>query len=351
MRAAPRFAIDAPVIERAAGDGAFELRRVGLRVSRSMSAIEARPPEAITGIDDGIGERDRRLPVDAGEHAVAVDVGVDDRRDAGVLEARARGRSPSCRTSPPSPRPRPCRRARRCRRRSGPGCAARRLADELGIAQRGGAEDDARDALRRARRRSRRGRGCRRRAAPSCRRRRTRGWRRPPRRCAAAGEGAVEVDDMQPGEADLHEGARLRRRDRRCRRSRCSISPLTRRTHSPSFRSMAGKRIMRRRCLLPREKVAASSRMSRRKLSDSAAALTRRLGDTLSRMGEGSALTAATSGNSRSAPGRAPGSSPDGTACRRNCRARRSPSPARHSRRARRDRPSSRGARWKECTK
>ena len=27
-----------------------------------------------------------------------------------------------------------------------------------------------------------------------------------------AGKGAVEVDDVQPGEADLHEGARLRRR-------------------------------------------------------------------------------------------------------------------------------------------
>ena len=43
--------------------------------------------------------------------------------------------------------------------------------------------------------------------------------------------------------------------------------------------------------------------------------------------------TAATSENSRSAPARASGSSPDGTACRQNCRGRRSPSPARRSRR------------------
>ena len=42
---------------------------------------------------------------------------------------------------------------------------------------------------------------------------------------------------------------------------------------------------------------------------------------------------ASTSGNWRSGPGRAPGSSRDGTACRRDCRGRPRRSPARHSRR------------------
>ena len=56
----------------------------------------------------------------------------------------------------------------------------------------------------------------------------------------------------------------------------CAMSPCTRRTQRPSFRSIAGKRI-----------------------------------------------TAATSGNWRSAQGRASGSSRDGTACRRRCRGRR----------------------------
>ena len=41
----------------------------------------------MTGILTRARERQRRVPVDAGEDAVAVDVGVDDRRDARALEA------------------------------------------------------------------------------------------------------------------------------------------------------------------------------------------------------------------------------------------------------------------------
>ena len=82
-----------------------------------MSSREARPPEAITGIVTAFGELERGasilMPV---KHAVAIDVGVDDRRDARVFEIAA-PRSIASRSaqSPPSLRPRPCRRARRCR--------------------------------------------------------------------------------------------------------------------------------------------------------------------------------------------------------------------------------------------
>ena len=79
--------VEPAVVERAAGDGAFEDRRSRAASRRSMSASEARPPEAITGIDTASASAERRVDVEALEHAVAVDVGVDDRGDAGVLEA------------------------------------------------------------------------------------------------------------------------------------------------------------------------------------------------------------------------------------------------------------------------
>ncbi len=41
----------------------------------------------MTGMDTARASCERQLPVDAGEHAVAVDIGVDDRGDAGALEA------------------------------------------------------------------------------------------------------------------------------------------------------------------------------------------------------------------------------------------------------------------------
>ena len=78
--------IEPPVIERAAGDRAFELLRA--RLDQRLDVVDRGEP---AGGDhrnrDRVGERDRRVPVDALEHAVARDVGVDDRGDAGVLEA------------------------------------------------------------------------------------------------------------------------------------------------------------------------------------------------------------------------------------------------------------------------
>ena len=51
-----------------------------------MSSIDAMPPRAITGTLSSRASLHRRLDVDAGQHAVAADVGVDDRLDAVVLE-------------------------------------------------------------------------------------------------------------------------------------------------------------------------------------------------------------------------------------------------------------------------
>ena len=51
-----------------------------------MSSIEARPPEAITGIEIAVGERNGRVEIEALEQAVARDVGEDDGGDAGILE-------------------------------------------------------------------------------------------------------------------------------------------------------------------------------------------------------------------------------------------------------------------------
>ena len=123
------------------------------------------PPEAITGVVSRARQRHRLLQVQPAQHAVAADIGVDDRRHARVLEAQrevGRRRSPRSR---PSLRWRPCRPARRCRRRCGrerrgrprapaPGSSPRRCRGS-----RGGRRRPARPRCRPCR-------GCRRRAAP-----------------------------------------------------------------------------------------------------------------------------------------------------------------------------------------
>ena len=55
--------------------------------SAAISASEATPPEAITGMPTCAGKLGDRLGVDADQRAVAGDVGGDDRRDAGIVEA------------------------------------------------------------------------------------------------------------------------------------------------------------------------------------------------------------------------------------------------------------------------
>ena len=172
-----------------------------------MSAIEARPPEAITGIETASASRmvaSQLMPV---EHAVAVDVGVDDRRHAGVLEARAisvasivGGRRPAL---------------DRHLAAAGvdadgdlPGMGVRRLAHEPRVAHRGSAQDERARRLSRASHRSRRRRGCRRRAAPVMSPKAARIASTAASLRDLAGEGAVEIDHVQPGKADLPEGAR-----------------------------------------------------------------------------------------------------------------------------------------------
>ena len=92
-------------------------------------------------------ERDGGVEVEAFEHAVAGDVGVDDRGDAGILEALRNVERGEFATSSPSLRPRPCRRGRRARPRSGPEKLSRGFLDQRRIAHRGGADNDAGDAF------------------------------------------------------------------------------------------------------------------------------------------------------------------------------------------------------------
>ena len=54
-----------------------------------MSAMVLSPPDAMTGIDKRLRQLDRGLDIDARQHAVAADVGVDDGLDAVVLELLA----------------------------------------------------------------------------------------------------------------------------------------------------------------------------------------------------------------------------------------------------------------------
>ncbi len=123
-----------------------------------------------------------------------------------------------------------------------PGKAPARLAHQRRIAQRRGAEDDARDAAVEPGLDRSPGAD----AAAELHRDRDGGEDRLDRRAVdrLAGERAVEIDDVQPARS------RPRRRRRACSAGSSlktvawPMSPWRRRTHRPSFRSMAGKRIM-----------------------------------------------------------------------------------------------------------
>ena len=117
-----------------------------------------------------------------------------------------RGQAP---TSPPSLRPRPCRRAHRARRRRGRE-SARGLLHQRRIAHRGGADDDAGDALAEPAIDG----GAVADAAAELHRNFHRGEDALDRRGIhrLAGKGAVEIDDMQIFEALRCERLRLRRR-------------------------------------------------------------------------------------------------------------------------------------------
>ena len=78
--------IEPAVIERAAGDGAGELSWHAVAAVALTSSIEAKPPEAITGMEIAFGQLNGRIEVETPEQSVAGDVGEDDRSDAGILE-------------------------------------------------------------------------------------------------------------------------------------------------------------------------------------------------------------------------------------------------------------------------
>ena len=114
-------------VERAADDRAGDAARGAARAAAHVVLASRRRPTTITGIVTASASAARRLEVRAREHAVARDVGVDDRRDARVLEAaaRARARSRSLVSSQPSHRDAAVARVD-ARPRCGPGSGARR---------------------------------------------------------------------------------------------------------------------------------------------------------------------------------------------------------------------------------
>ena len=79
--------VDPAVVERAADDGAHDAVFLG---GPELAQIVERAHAARSDHRRGemLGERDRGVDIDAAHGAVAVDVGVDDGRDAGVLEAQ-----------------------------------------------------------------------------------------------------------------------------------------------------------------------------------------------------------------------------------------------------------------------
>ena len=81
-----RLGIEAAVVEGAAGDGAFQLSILGLQ--QRPDVVEAgKAAGGDHGDGDGVGQRQGGRQIEALQHAVAIDVGVDDGGDAGVLEA------------------------------------------------------------------------------------------------------------------------------------------------------------------------------------------------------------------------------------------------------------------------
>ena len=80
------FGVEPPVIERAAGDRAFEL--LGARLEQRAHVVDrGEPARGDHRNRDRVGERDGGVEVEPLQHAVALDVGIDDRGDAGILEA------------------------------------------------------------------------------------------------------------------------------------------------------------------------------------------------------------------------------------------------------------------------
>ena len=200
--------VEPPVVERAAGDRAFELFRPRLE-QRADVVDRGETARGDHRNGDGVGERNGGVEIETLEQPVARDVGVDDGGDAGILEApgdrqrrQFRGFRPAFDRDLAVAGVEPDGNA------AGKGLG--RLLHQLRIAHRRGADDDAVDAL----------------AEPGFHRRHVAHAAAELDRQAdgfedaldrggvhrLAGEGAVEIDDVQIFEALHLEGARLRRR-------------------------------------------------------------------------------------------------------------------------------------------
>ena len=219
-----------------------------------------------------IGKRNGRVEIEALEHAVARHVGVDDRGDAGILEAPRDARARKAPTFPPSLRPRPCRRAHRARRRRGRDM--RRAASFTSAGSRTAAVPMMTRVTPLP-------------SQPSIVAR----SRMPPPSCT----GILTASRMRStAAAFIGLPAKAPSRSTMCRYSKPCAANSAR----------------------LRGRIAIEHRRARHVALLQAHGIRRSF-----RSMAGNRITASTSGNSRSAPGRASGSSPDGIACRRCCRA------------------------------
>ena len=136
------FEPDRAGVERAADDDAGRRRRLAGQ-QRSTSASEPTPPEAITGMRDGFGQRARGGDVDALLRAVALDVGVDDAARRRPLPAGAPASTAvvALVSIQPSTATLPSRASMPTATR--PGNRRQASATTSGCSQRRGAEDDA----------------------------------------------------------------------------------------------------------------------------------------------------------------------------------------------------------------
>ena len=242
-----------------------------------MSSIEASPPEAITGIEIASASAMVASQVDALEHAVARDVGVDDGGDAGVLEAL------------------------RDVERGELGGLGPALDRDLAVARIEPDRDAAREVGARPACTSA---GSRTAAVPMMTRLTPLSSqpsivamsRMPPPSCTGSADGLEDALDR------ARRSSACRRRRRRDRRRAGSRSPAV----SNACACAAG--------------IAVEHGGARH-----VALLEAHAQAVLQVDGGEDRITASISGNSRSAQARAAGSSRDGTACRRCCRARRSP--------------------------
>src|SRR4029453_2814413 len=79
--------VEAAVIKGAAGNGAGEL--FGARLEQRLDVLDGRKTAGGNhGYRDALGQRERRIEVEALQQAVARDVGEDDGGDAGILQPR-----------------------------------------------------------------------------------------------------------------------------------------------------------------------------------------------------------------------------------------------------------------------